>query len=131
MVHVVVLAATEAEVTDLVGYVPPVPSARDDQRDKQDNDADSTDDVRRNGNRTGHVARVCPDEADDRSDDEYCDHRSYPVEDASSADEFESTPVVATRQDRRWLKPDLALELAGATGIEPATSGFGDQRSAS
>ena len=53
----------------------PLSSSHDGKRDKEDNDADDTDDVRHDGNRTSHVARVGPDQTDDRSDDEHRDQR--------------------------------------------------------
>ena len=43
--------------------------------DHENNDSDDADDVRCNGDRPGYVARVSPDETDDRSHDEHCDHR--------------------------------------------------------
>jgi hypothetical protein len=50
--------------------------SHDGKGDQEKDDSDGTDDVRHDGNQTGNVARVGPDEADNRSHDEHGDHRS-------------------------------------------------------
>jgi hypothetical protein len=78
----------------------PMPPSHDGKGDQQKHNSDDTGDVRHHGNQTGNVAGVRPDEADDRSPDEHGDHRSWPVQDPSSSDDAEPTPIEAFRERR-------------------------------
>ena len=69
-----------------LGRLPLTPS-NDSEGDQENHDAQHTDDVRHHGNRTGDIAGVGPDQADDRSHDEHGDHRSEPVQNPSSGNE--------------------------------------------
>jgi hypothetical protein len=73
----------------------PLTPSQDSQGDQEKQDSDDTDDVRYHGNETGNVAGVRPDEADDRSDDKHGDHQAQPIEDPSSGDAAERTPVAS------------------------------------
>jgi hypothetical protein len=52
-----------------------LPPGHDGQRNQERHNAHGTDDVRRHGKRTGDIARVRPDQADNRAHDEQSDHR--------------------------------------------------------
>ena len=87
----------------------PLTPSYDNKGDHKNHDADGTDDVRRHGNRTGNVAGVGPDEADNRSHDEHDDHRSQPVQNPSLGDDAEVTLMGASRQSfRQALLEELA-----------------------
>ena len=51
-----------------------LPPGHDGKRDQESHNDDSADDVRRHGKRTGDIARVRPDQADNRAHDEQSDH---------------------------------------------------------
>ncbi len=55
---------------------PPLTQSHDGEGDQENNDSEDTDDVRRDGDKTGNVARVRPEETDYRSHDEDSHHRS-------------------------------------------------------
>lgn len=55
--------------------VPPAPS-HDGEGDQENHDSGDANDVRHNGDETGNVARVRPDEANNRPYDEYGDHHA-------------------------------------------------------
>ena len=52
-----------------------LPPGHDGKRNQERHNAHGTDDVRRHGKRTGDIARVRPDQADNRAHDEQSDHR--------------------------------------------------------
>ena len=52
-----------------------LPPGHDGKRNQERHNAHGTDDVRRHGKRTGDIARVRPDQADNRAHDEESDHR--------------------------------------------------------
>jgi hypothetical protein len=79
----------------------PLTSSHDGKGDQKNHDSDGTDDVRHHGNQTANVARVGPDEADNRSNDEHGDHRSHPKQNLSPGDDAELTLMGAFRQSKR------------------------------
>lgn len=77
---------------DLRSRVPRPPS-HNDKGDYENHDPNHAEDVGRHGNRTGDIARVRPDESDYRSHNEDGDHRSKPVQNPSSRDGPQPTPL--------------------------------------
>ena len=57
-----------------------------DKSDQENHNPDAADDVRHHGESTRDIARVGPDQADNRSHDEQSDHRGQPVEDPACGD---------------------------------------------
>jgi hypothetical protein len=70
----------------------PLTSSHDGKGNHENNDSDDAEDVGRDRDRTGDVARIGPDETDDRSDDEHRDHHGQPVQNPSSGNDAEATP---------------------------------------
>ena len=71
----------------------PLASSHDGERDQERHDANDTNDVRHHGKRTGGVARVRPDKADNHSHHKQSDHSSEPVEDPSLGDATILSPL--------------------------------------
>jgi hypothetical protein len=64
-----------------------VPATGHGQPNQEKNDCSGTHYVRNHGYRASQIARVRPDQADDRSQDDQGDGRGQPVEDPSCGDE--------------------------------------------
>lgn len=79
--------ATGVRGGDVVGSaLGQVATPPDHKNDQQHHDSHNADDVRHAGKGTRDVARIRPDESDDRSADEQRDHRSKPPVDTSICD---------------------------------------------
>jgi hypothetical protein len=96
-----------------LSHVPLTPG-HDGKGDQEKHDPDGTDDVRHDGNQTGYVTGVRPDEANNRSHDEHGNHHSEPIENPSSGDDVEPTLLAAFRQSSatsgRFLPGDRSLK---------------------
>jgi hypothetical protein len=74
-----------------------VPATGDGQPNQEKNDCSGTHYVRDHGYRASQIARVRPDQADDRSQDDQGDGRGQPVEDPSCGDEAILHPCLSGR----------------------------------
>jgi len=89
---------------------PPLTPSHNYKGDQEEHDPNEADDVRRDGHRTRNVARVRPDETDDCPHDEHGDHGTEPVQNPSSSDDAEPTPLERLRQLAR-----TGMRRAGAS----------------
>ena len=71
----------------------PLAAGGDAEGNQENDDADDSDDVRRHRDETRDIAGVCPDQSDDGADDQDGDHHRQPIQNPSSADDFEGTPM--------------------------------------
>ena len=103
-----------------------LPPRHDRQGNQQNHDSGCTDDVRHHGKQPGSVARVRPDEADDRPHDEHGDRCREPVEDPTRCDAVDPSPVAVSRQPRgRSRNFDASFAGVGIAVLERDTCRVG------
>jgi hypothetical protein len=103
-----------------------LPPRHDRKGNQQNHDSDGTDDVRHHGKHAGSVARVCPDEANDRPHDEHGDRCREPVEDPTRCDAVDPNPVAPSRQPRGGSQLDASLAGVRITVLERDTCRLGE-----